>query len=59
VTAGDLALADSVHAHGTHQVVDGAGGDALDLTERGMPTPREGRAWTHTTVARLLARVAV
>ncbi len=33
-------------------------GLARALTERGMPTPREGRAWTHTTVARLLARVA-
>ena len=33
-------------------------GLARALTERGMPTPREGRAWTHTTVARLMARVA-
>ena len=33
-------------------------GLARALTERGVPTPREGRIWTHTTVARLLARVA-
>ena len=32
-------------------------GLARALTERGVPTPREGRAWTHTTVARLVARV--
>jgi len=35
----------------THQ------GLARALTERGVPTPRDGRAWTHTTVARLLERV--
>ena len=32
---------------------------ARALTERGVPTPRDGRVWTHTTVARLLARTAV
>ena len=32
-------------------------GLARALTERGVPTPRYGQAWTHTTVARLLARV--
>jgi hypothetical protein len=29
------------------------------LTERGVPTPRGGAVWTHTTVARLLTRAAV
>ena len=29
--AGDLALADPVHPYGSHQVIDGAGGDALDV----------------------------
>jgi DNA invertase Pin-like site-specific DNA recombinase len=29
---------------------------ARALTERGVPTPRGGAAWTHTTVARLVAR---
>jgi DNA invertase Pin-like site-specific DNA recombinase len=29
---------------------------ARALTERGVPTPRDGAAWTHTTVARVLAR---
>ena len=28
------------------------------LTERGVPTPHEGRVWTHTSVARLRARLA-
>ena len=32
-------------------------GLARALTERGVPTPRAGRTWTHTTVARLVARV--
>ncbi len=32
-------------------------GLARALTERGVPTPREGRVWTHTTVARLMARL--
>ena len=32
-------------------------GLAKALTQRGISTPRQGRAWTHTTVARLLARV--
>ncbi len=35
----------------THQ------GLARSLTERGVPTPRGGATWTHTTVARLLGRV--
>jgi resolvase-like protein/recombinase len=32
-------------------------GLARALTERGVPTPRGSDTWTHTTVARLLARV--
>jgi len=32
-------------------------GLARALTERGVPTPRGGAVWTHTTVARLLGRV--
>jgi DNA invertase Pin-like site-specific DNA recombinase len=32
-------------------------GLARALTERGVPTPQAGRGWTHTTVARLTARV--
>jgi hypothetical protein len=32
-------------------------GLAQALTERGVPTPRGSDTWTHTTVARLLARV--
>ncbi|MEO3475938.1 recombinase family protein [Roseomonas sp. CAU 1739] len=31
---------------------------ARALTARGVPTPRGGTAWTHTTVARLLDRVS-
>jgi DNA invertase Pin-like site-specific DNA recombinase len=31
---------------------------ARALTERGVPTPRDGKVWTHTTVGRLLARAA-
>ncbi|WP_431266985.1 recombinase family protein [Dankookia sp. P2] len=31
---------------------------ARALTERGVPAPRGGTAWTHTTVARVLARAA-
>lgn len=31
-------------------------GLARALTDRGVPTPRERRIWTHTTVARLMAR---
>jgi hypothetical protein len=31
-------------------------GLARALTERGVPAPRRGAVWTHTTVARLLAR---
>ena len=33
-------------------------GIARALTERGVPTPRDGKVWTHTTVGRLLARTA-
>src|SRR4051794_27458693 len=33
-------------------------GLARSLTERGVPTPRGGAVWTHTTVARVLGRVA-
>jgi len=33
-------------------------GLARRLTERGVPTPRGGNVWTHTTVARVLGRVA-
>lgn len=36
----------------THQ------GLARALTERGVPTPRGSQLWTHTTVARLVARVS-
>jgi DNA invertase Pin-like site-specific DNA recombinase len=32
-------------------------GLAQALTQRGVPTPRGRKSWTHTTVARLLARV--
>ncbi|WP_431266939.1 recombinase family protein [Dankookia sp. P2] len=31
---------------------------ARALTERGVPAPRGGAAWTHTTVARVMARTA-
>jgi DNA invertase Pin-like site-specific DNA recombinase len=31
-------------------------GIARALTERGVRTPRDGKVWTHTTVARLLVR---
>ena len=34
-------------------------GLAQALTERGVPTPRDGQVWTHTTVTRLVARVNV
>ena len=34
-------------------------GLARALTERGVPTPRGGAAWTHTTIARVLALAAV
>ena len=33
-------------------------GLARALTERGVPTPRKGPVWTHTTVARLVARIS-
>jgi DNA invertase Pin-like site-specific DNA recombinase len=32
---------------------------ARALTKRGVPTPQDGKIWTHTTVWRLLARTAV
>ena len=32
---------------------------AQELTARGVPTPRQGAVWTHTTVSRLLARAGV
>ncbi|MBC4018898.1 recombinase family protein [Siccirubricoccus deserti] len=32
---------------------------ARRLTERGVPTPRGSGAWTHTTVARVLARASI
>ena len=38
--------------------VTDSGALARALTERGVPTPRGTGAWTHTTVARVLARVA-
>jgi hypothetical protein len=34
-------------------------GLARALTEDGVSTPRGGDVWTHTTVARLLARTGV
>jgi DNA invertase Pin-like site-specific DNA recombinase len=34
-------------------------GFAKALAERGVPTPRGGSVWTHTTVARVLARLAL
>ena len=33
-------------------------GLARALTERGVPTPRGGGVWTHTTVGRLVGRMA-
>ncbi len=38
--------------------VSTSAGLARALTKGGVPTPRDGRVWTHTTVARLLERVA-
>jgi hypothetical protein len=32
---------------------------ARALTARGVPTPRGGATWTHTTVARLVARIGL
>jgi DNA invertase Pin-like site-specific DNA recombinase len=32
---------------------------ARALTARGVPTPRDGKIWTHTTVGRLLARTCL
>jgi Recombinase len=32
---------------------------ARALTERGVPTSRFGKVWTHTTVGRLLTRTAM
>ncbi|TDH58274.1 hypothetical protein E2C06_33460 [Dankookia rubra] len=42
----------------------GRGGASLGaigraLHERGVPRPRGGSTWTHTTVARVLARAAI
>ena len=34
-------------------------GLAQELTARGVPTPRHGAVWTHTTVSRMLARASV
>ncbi len=39
--------------------VTGQAAIARVLTARGVPTPRGGAAWTHTTVARVLARAAL
>jgi DNA invertase Pin-like site-specific DNA recombinase len=39
--------------------VVGQAGMARALVERGVPTPSGGGFWTHTTVARVLARAAV
>jgi DNA invertase Pin-like site-specific DNA recombinase len=39
--------------------VTGQAAIARALTERGVPTPSGGGFWTHTTVARVLARAAV
>jgi DNA invertase Pin-like site-specific DNA recombinase len=44
---------DAARAAGTTTLA----GLARALSERGVPTPRGSRTWTHTTVARLLARV--
>ncbi|WP_431266981.1 recombinase family protein [Dankookia sp. P2] len=38
--------------------VTGQAAIARALTERGVLMPRGGTAWTHTTVARVLARAA-
>jgi hypothetical protein len=38
--------------------VTGQAAMARALTERGVPTPRGYRVWTHTTVARVTGRVA-
>jgi hypothetical protein len=53
-TAHRLALElETLRAEGitTHQ------GLARALTERGVPTPRGGVVWTHTTVARVVERL--
>ena len=42
-----------LHAQGVSTLV----GLARALTALGVPTPHEGRVWTHTTVARLIARI--
>ena len=39
--------------------VTGQAAIARALTERGVLTPRGTGAWTHTTVARILARAAI
>ena len=41
-----------------HEGVATLVGLARSLTERGVPTPRGGAVWTHTTVARVLGRVS-
>ena len=38
--------------------IDGLAAQARALTQRCVPTPRGGVVWTHTTVARLCARVS-
>ncbi|NOG71271.1 recombinase family protein [Roseicella sp. DB1501] len=38
--------------------ITGQAAIARALTERGVPTPRGGAAWTHTTVTRVMARAA-
>jgi len=45
---------DSLRQEGVTTLV----GLARSLTERGVPAPRGGAVWTHTTVARVLGRVA-
>jgi hypothetical protein len=45
---------DRLHAEG----VVGQAAVARALTERGVPTPRSQANWTHTTVARVLARAS-
>lgn len=46
---------DAMRQHGVTTLV----GLARALTERGIPTPRGGSNWTHTTVARVLGRAAL
>src|SRR3954469_15918420 len=52
-------------AHRLSLEIDGLRGEGVTtlvglarcLTERGVPTPRGGAVWTHTTVARVLGRI--